>query len=159
MGDQKNLDDPERNRRPDLWKHVSEHIAFYRRDPEAAHMWDSTVIGIPGPVPTLLLTTKGRKSGETRYAVLQYFRPEGDYVVIASKAGARRHPAWYLNLVDTPECEIQAGAFRAKAKARTATGAERQRLWDAVCAEQPEYPKYQSRTDREIPVVVFDIED
>jgi deazaflavin-dependent oxidoreductase (nitroreductase family) len=150
---------PKREVRPDLWERVSEHIALYLSDPEAAHIWDSTVIGIPGPIKTLLLTTTGRKSGEARHVALQYFKPEGDFAVIASKAGAHRHPAWYLNLVVNPRCKLQVGADSFDALARTAQGEERERLWDAICAEQPEYPKYQSWTDREIPVVVFELVD
>jgi len=140
-----------------LARRVREHTELYRRDPEKAHLWDSTVIGIPGPITTLLLITTGRKSGEERFAALQYFRPEGDYVVIGSKAGMPKHPDWYLNLVANPGCEIQVGASRFRARARTAEGEERERLWAAVSAEQPEYVKYQARAERQIPVIVFDL--
>ena len=140
-------------------RHISEHIALYRRDPEKAHLWDSSVIGIPGPVQTLLLRSRGRKSGEERFAALQYFRVDGDYVVVASKGGLPTHPSWCLNLTENPDCEIQAGAFRARARARIAEGDERQRLWQAASGEQPEYLKYQSRTSREIPVIVFDLQE
>lgn len=141
-------------------RHIAEHTALYLRDPEAAHIWDSTVIGIPGPVKTLLLHTKGRKTGQDRSTVLQYFTPDGLYVVVGSKAGVADHPAWYLNLLAEPNCRFQAGAFGTKARARSVTGEEYEQLWQYVCAEQPEYIKYQQRTDRQIPVVVLDpIED
>ena len=139
-------------------RQIADHIALYRRDPEKAHMWDSSVIGIPGPVATLLLRTTGRRSGQHRFAALQYFRSEGHFIVVGSKGGMPTHPAWFMNLQDCPDCEIQAGSLKATARARIAEGAERKRLWDAVTKEQPEYLKYERRTDREIPVVVFELE-
>src|SRR5690606_18986555 len=88
-------------------KHLAAHVALYRSDPERAHMWDSSVIGVPGPVRALLLRTKGRKSGDDRYVTLQYFRPHGLYVVVGSKGGVAEHPAWFLNLQADPHCDIQ----------------------------------------------------
>ena len=141
-------------------RHIAEHTALYLRDPEAAHIWDSSVIGIPGPVKTLLLHTTGRKTGQGRPIVLQYFTPDDLYVVVGSKAGVADHPAWYLNLLDEPKCRFQAGAYGTKARACSVAGEEYARLWQYVCAEQPEYTKYQKRTDRQIPVVVLEpIED
>ena len=136
---------------------IADHTALYLRDPEAAHIWDSTVIGIPGPIKTLLLHTTGRVTGREHIVGLQYYLLDGRYVIVASKAGAAEHPHWYRNLVARPECRFQAGLFQSAARARTAEGDERQRLWQAVCDEQPEYPIYQARTEREIPVVVLDL--
>lgn len=144
---------------PDIGRLLAEHIALYRRDPEAAHIWDSSVIGLSGPVATLLLKTTGKRSGKDRYAALQYFRPQGDFVVVASKGGLPTHPAWYLNLLANPDCEIQAGLFSSRATARIAAGEERRDLWAAVSAEQPAYVRYQARTEREIPVVVFELNE
>ena len=140
-------------------RQIANHTALYMKDPEKAHIWDSTVIGIPGPIKTLLLHTRGRVSGKDHVVGLQYYLLDQHYVVVASKAGAAEHPHWYRNLVENPECHIQAGSFGSTAEARTAEGDERQRLWRAVSTEQPEYVIYQARTDREIPVVVFELVD
>jgi proline iminopeptidase len=87
---------------------------------------------------------------------LIYGETEGGYVVIASKGGAATHPGWYLNLVAHPEVEVQVGAERCRAKARTATGAERAALWKKMAAIYPPYNEYQAKTSREIPVVVLE---
>jgi deazaflavin-dependent oxidoreductase (nitroreductase family) len=137
---------------------IAEHIELYLKDPEKAHIWDPGVIGVRGgPVQTLLLRTLGRKSGAPRHVALQYFRPDDLYVIVASRGGMPDHPAWYLNLLEHPECEIQVASFHSRAVARTAKGEERQRLWDAVSSEQPAYRRYQTKTTREIPVVVLDL--
>ena len=141
----------------EVQKHLAAHIELYRRDPEAAHIWDSSVIGVPGPVRTLLLQTKGRKSGEPRYVTLQYFRPDDLYVIVGSKGGVADHPIWFLNLLADPSCEIQVASFHAHARARVAEGEERARLWEIVSEEQPQYKRYQRRTSREIPVIVLEI--
>ena len=143
---------------PDITRHIADHIALYRRDPEAAQLWDSSIIGIPGPVKTLLLTTTGRRSGKPRHAALQYFVVDGHYVVVGSKGGLPDHPAWVLNLLAHPACTLQVGAVQHATKARVAEGDERASLWQEVTAEQPEYLKYQSRTDREIPVILFELD-
>ena len=95
-------------KRPD-W--ITQHIELYRSDPEAAHMWDSSALGGPGVLPTLLLITKGRKSGETKYLPLIYKKVGDAYVIVASKGGAPSHPAWYLNLKAESDCEIKVGAL------------------------------------------------
>ncbi len=141
----------------DIEKHLAAHLALYKTDPERAHIWDSSVIGVPGPVRTLMLRTKGRKSGEDRYVTLQYFTPEGAYVVVGSKGGVAEHPAWFLNLLAEPACEIQVAAMHAHARARVAEGDERARLWEAVSSEQRAYRAYQARTTRQIPIIVLEI--
>src|SRR6266508_3658242 len=106
-------------------------------------------------VPTLILTTTGRRSGQPRSAPL-IFGQDGDaYVVVASKGGAARHPAWYLNLVDQPKVEVQVRGERFEAVARTAGGDERSRLWRLMTGIWPDYDVYQERTARQIPVVVL----
>jgi deazaflavin-dependent oxidoreductase (nitroreductase family) len=135
---------------------IKAHIDLYRTDPEKAHMWDSTPVGGPGPLPTLLLTTKGRKSGEPRALPLIYGPAGSSYVVIASKGGMPNHPLWYENLVATPECDVQVGAKKLRARARVAEGAERERLWQQLVAIYPPYTTYQQNTQRTIPVVVLD---
>ena len=138
---------------------IAKHIELYRTDPEKAHMWDSTPLGGPGLLPTLLLTTKGRKSGEPRALPLIYGTFEGSYVVIASKGGMPTHPLWYLNLEANPECELQVGAKQVAARARVAAGEERERLWKQLAEIYPPYLDYQKSTERTIPVVVLDPAD
>ena len=136
---------------------IAEHIELYRTDPEKAHMWDSTPLGGPGPLPTLLLTTTGRKSGEPRSLPLIYGRAGDGYVVIASKGGMPAHPLWFRNLEVAPECELMVGPKKVKARARVAEGDERQKLWDAMVEIYPPYTSYQaSATQRTIPVVVLE---
>ena len=107
-------------------------------------------------VPSLLLTTTGRKSGEKFIFPLFYGQTGNSYIVVASKGGAPEHPGWYQNLVANPEVEVQVGTKHLKAKARTVTGAERTRLWNQAVKFWPPYVDYQKKTDREIPVVVLD---
>ncbi len=136
---------------------IAEHIQLYRADPEKAHMWDSTPLGGPGLLPTLLLTTTGRKSGELRALPLIYGESDDSYVVIASKAGMPTHPIWYLNLVAKPECELMVGPKKVSARARVAEGEERERLWKQMAEIYPPYDEYQGRAgERTIPVVVLD---
>jgi deazaflavin-dependent oxidoreductase (nitroreductase family) len=119
-------------------------------------MWDSTVAGGPGLIPTLLLTTTGRKSGKPQLLPLIYGKTQKAYVIIASKGGAPSHPAWYLNLLAHPDANVQVEAKRFRVRARTATGAERSTLWDHLVRIYPPYTEYQKRTAREIPVVVLE---
>ena len=136
---------------------IAEHIQLYRTDPEKAHMWDSADAGGSGLLPTLLLTTKGRKSGEPRAHPLIYGTVGDSYVVIASKGGMPKHPLWYLNLEAEPKCELQVGAKRTSARARFAEGEERDRLWKQMAGIYPPYDDYQKNaTERTIPVVVLD---
>ncbi len=135
---------------------IAEHIKLYRTDPEKARLWDSTPLGGPGILPTLLLTTKGRKSGEPRALPLIYGTVDDSHIVIASKAGMPTHPLWYRNLEADPECELQVGAKRVAARARFAEGEERERLWKQMAEIYPPYNDYQKATERTIPVVVLD---
>jgi len=136
---------------------IAEHIQLYLSEPEKAHMWDSTPLGGPGVLPTLLLTTKGRKSGEPRPLPLIY-GPAGDsYVVIASKGGMPTHPLWYRNLEAEPQCDVRVGAKQFTARARVAEGEERERLWNQMAEIYPPYLDYaKSAAGRTIPVVVLD---
>jgi deazaflavin-dependent oxidoreductase (nitroreductase family) len=126
-----------------------EHVRRYREtDGEEGHEWRGTT--------ALLLTTTGRRSGESRTLPLIY-QPDGDaYVVVASKGGSDQHPLWYLNLVDDPQVEVQVKGDRFKARARTADAEERARLWPVMAATFPPYDEYQQKTDREIPVVILE---
>ncbi len=136
---------------------IAEHIKLYRTDPEKAHMWDSKPRGGPGPLPTLLLTTTGRKSGEPRDAPLLYGEAGESYIVIASKGGLPNHPIWYLNLEANPACELMVGPKAVSARSRVAQGEERERLWEQMARIYPPYIEYQERAAaRTIPVVVLD---
>ena len=148
--------DPSLDELPDwIRDHVRRYLASNGAD---GHMWDSSARGGPGVVPTLLLTTTGRKSGRKLLLPLIYGKTPSGYAVIASKGGAPAHPAWYLNLVDHPEVDVQVGAAKFRAHARTAAGGERGALWKQLAGIFPPYDDYQSRTEREIPVVVLEPE-
>jgi deazaflavin-dependent oxidoreductase (nitroreductase family) len=126
-----------------------EHVERYRAtDGAEGHEWKGT--------QTLLLTTTGRKSGEQRTTPLIYAAVGDSFVIVASKGGSDEPPAWYLNLSENPEVEVQVRAERFKARARTAGSDEKPELWRRMVAEWPSYDEYQEKTDREIPVVVLD---
>ena len=127
-------------------RHIRRYVATAGED---GHEWR------PG-VPTLLLTTRGRRSGKLRRTALIYGRDGDDYVVVGSNGGSPRHPAWYHNLEADPRVHVQVGGEKFDARARTATGEERERLWAPMARIWPDYDKYQTKTDREIPVVVLD---
>ena len=136
---------------------IAEHTELYRTDPESARMWDSTPIGGPGVLPTLLLTTTGRKSGEPRALPLIYGESGDSFVIIASKGGMPTHPIWYLNLLANPDCELMVGAKAVSARARVAEGPERERIWQEMAVLYPPYTEYQERAGaRTIPIVVLD---
>ncbi|MEU4717090.1 nitroreductase family deazaflavin-dependent oxidoreductase [Micromonospora purpureochromogenes] len=133
---------------PEGW--VADHIRRYvETGGEQGHEWR------PG-VFTLLLTTRGRRSGKLRRTALIYGRDGDDYLVVASQGGAPQHPAWYLNLLADPEAEVQVGAETFAVRARTAGPEEKPRMWRTMVDIWPAYDDYQTRTDREIPVVVLE---
>lgn len=125
-------------------KHIQEYVETGGRK---GHLWRG--------VPTLLLTTRGRKSGKLRRTALIYGQDGDDYVVVASRGGHPEHPNWYLNLVENPDVEVQVGEERFRAYARTATAEEKIRLWPLMVSIWPAYEDYQAKTKREIPVVVL----
>ncbi|TDQ50238.1 nitroreductase family deazaflavin-dependent oxidoreductase [Actinorugispora endophytica] len=128
----------------------AEHVKRYvETDGEEGHIWQ------PG-VPTLILTTVGRKSGKEHSTPLIYVEDGPDYAVVASKGGAESHPLWYLNLTANPEVKVQVRADRFTARARTADEEERARLWPRLALVWPEYDSYQAKTDRVIPIVVLE---
>ena len=107
-------------------------------------------------VPSLLLTTVGRKSGDKYMFPLFYGKTGDSYIVVASKGGAPEHPGWYRNILANPDVEVQVGPAKMKARARTATGEERARLWEKSLEFWPPYADYQLKTDRQIPVLVLE---
>jgi deazaflavin-dependent oxidoreductase (nitroreductase family) len=128
---------------------MADHIRRYlETNGEDGHIWNG--------VPTLLLTTRGRKSGRALLVPLIYGKDGDAFVVVASKGGAPDHPAWYKNLEANPEVEVQVAADVFKARARTARQDERQRLWPTMTKIWPQYDDYQRATGREIPLVVLE---
>ncbi len=122
------------------------------------HMYTIKREGVPElSVPSLLLTTTGRKSGQQYMFPLFYGKAGNSYFVIASKGGAPEHPGWYRNILGNPNVHIQVGTSKMDAKARTATGEERTRLWAEAIKIWPPFAEYQVKAaNREIPVVVLD---
>ena len=125
-----------------------EHVRVYRETGgERGYAWRGTTI--------LLLTTRGRRSGEQRTTPLIH-RTDGErYVIVASKGGAPEHPSWFENLQAEPNAEIEVKAERIPVVASVAEGEERARLWSLMNEVWPSYDDYQTKTDREIPVVVL----
>lgn len=125
-----------------------EHVRRYQEtDGEVGYLWNER--------PILLLTATGHKSGLPRTTPLIFARDGEDYLVVASQGGAPEHPKWYVNVEAHPQAEIQVRAEHIPVTARTASGEERDRLWKVVNDNWPNYDLYQSRTDRQIPVVVL----
>ena len=114
--------------------------------------WDA------GGMPVLELTTVGRKSGESRSVMLTSPLREGEsLVVVASRGGDDRHPAWFLNLRDDPKVEVaRSGGPRTPMLARIATAEERERMWPQIAGTYKNYAGYQKRTAREIPLVLLE---
>ncbi len=136
---------------------VLEHIQKYREsDGEDGHTWH----GVDGKqkLLCLLLTTTGRRSGESHTTPLIYGQDGDRYVIIASRGGTANHPMWYQNLVAKPEVNLQVGAERFAATARTASDDERTALWQLMARIFPTYDDYQKKAEasREIPVVVLE---
>ncbi len=138
---------------------------FWKWHPRLYRLSGGRIGGFMAGLPVLLLQTKGRKSGQLRETALTYLPyPEtGDssgesgprYVVIASVLGEPKHPMWYLNLAADPNVRVTVGPKRIDATAREAEGDERERIWDALIEQSPDYDQYRERTGRRIPVVVL----
>jgi deazaflavin-dependent oxidoreductase (nitroreductase family) len=126
----------------------AEHVKAYRESGgERGYQWRGTTI--------LLLTTHGRRSGQERTTPLIH-RTDGErWVIVASKGGAPENPLWFENLMADPAAEIEVKAETIPVHATTAEGEERARLWSLMTEVWPAYDEYQSRTARDIPVVVL----
>lgn len=106
-------------------------------------------------VDVLLLDHVGRRSGQRRTNPLLFIEDGDDLVIVASKGGSPKHPAWWLNLRDSPRTTVQVGGERREIVARQADAEERARLWPRLVEVWPDYEDYQRRTNREIPVVIL----
>ena len=133
---------------PDTMLLGDEHVRRYQEtDGEVGYIWNG--------VPTLLLTTTGRKSGLQRTTPLIFGQDGDDFLVVASVGGGPKHPAWYLNLQSDPGAEIQVKGEHFRVNARAAEDAEKPRLWKRVTDVWPNYDVYQTRTERVIPLVIL----
>ena len=109
--------------------------------------------GVPY-IPTAMLTTVGRSSGDLRSVPLFYFRDGRDFVLVGSKGGAPAHPAWFPNLVANPQAWLTVNRGRIPVTAEVVEGEDRDRLWAIAAAAYPPYNEYQERAaPRQIPVV------
>jgi deazaflavin-dependent oxidoreductase (nitroreductase family) len=111
---------------------------------------------VPGAPPMLLLDHVGAKSGKERTSPLAYMRDGDDLVIVASKGGNPRNPAWYHNLRANPDTTVQVGREKRPVHAHVASAEERKRLWPKVVDLYGGYADYQKRTDREIPLVILE---
>jgi deazaflavin-dependent oxidoreductase (nitroreductase family) len=110
---------------------------------------------VPSGAPICLLTTTGRKTGRRRTVPLLYLPDGEDLVVVASRGGMNRHPAWFLNVLENPDVFVDTGRVRRPMTARSAGAEERERHWPELVAAYEHFASYQRRTDREIPLVIL----
>ena len=148
------MTDPIKQASIDGW--IANHRKQYQTDPATGHMWDAKRPGSTGPVPTLLLTTRGRRSGDESIMPLIYGRTGDDYVVIASKGVAPRPPGWYHNLMEQNEVTVQVIDDIFKARTSVAKDEEREVIWNKMVEIYLPYADYQEKTEREIPVVILE---
>jgi deazaflavin-dependent oxidoreductase (nitroreductase family) len=114
------------------------------------------VSGVFAGAPLLLLTTTGARSGQSWVVPIVYTMDDGRFVVIASKGGAPTHPDWFYNLRANPQVTIEVGTETFPASATIMEGAERQRLFDQMAAQMPNFAEYQRNTTRQLPVIVLE---
>ena len=133
--------------RPVNW--IEDHLYRYlETNGEDGHIFSG--------VPTLLLTTMGRKTGQPYTTPLIYGQDGDRYLLVASRGGAPTNPGWYRNLVIQPDVEIQVKADRFSVRARTATPEEKGPLWELMAKIWPNYDEYKTKTTREIPLVILE---
>lgn len=132
-----------------FWKNVGRlHVHLY-------HLTSGRIGHSAGNIKNLLLTTTGRKSGESRTVPLAYMRDGNDYVVVASNGGSDRPPSWWLNLKDKPQARVQIGNETHEVVAARANEQEHARLWPLLKEMNPFYGRYEQITARSIPVVIL----
>ena len=126
-----------------------EHVRQYQAtDGEIGYIWNGAT--------ALLLTMTGRKSGLKRTIPIIFTAVDDKYVIMGSQGGHPDHPLWYLNVQADPNVQVQVKGDKFDAVARTASGEEREHLWREACKQWPNFDVYQTRTTREIPVVVLE---
>jgi deazaflavin-dependent oxidoreductase (nitroreductase family) len=114
------------------------------------------LFGRMGKSPILLLNTVGRKTGKKRTSPLLYVMDGEDFIIIASKGGAPTHPDWFHNVRANPQVTVEVGSETFPARATIAEGTERQRLFDQMAAQMPNFAEYQRNTTRKLPVIVLE---
>jgi deazaflavin-dependent oxidoreductase (nitroreductase family) len=134
---------------PSPWDFAADQV---RRYEESGGREGNELLG----KPCVILWTRGRRSGAIRKSPLMRVRDGDRYAVVASMGGAPRHPVWYLNLRADPHVSLQDGSDLKDYVARVAAGAEKAEWWKKATAVWPDYDDYQSRTDREIPLVILE---
>jgi deazaflavin-dependent oxidoreductase (nitroreductase family) len=136
-----------------MWRAVNvataAHVAAYRAT------GGRFLLGPLGASRTVLVDHVGRKSGKRRTTPLLYIADGDDLVIVASKGGSHKHPAWWLNLREMDETEVQVGPERRRVKVRQATLEEKERLWPRLVEVWPDYARYQERSVREIPLAIL----
>ena len=105
--------------------------------------------------PVILLTTIGAKTGKLRKTPLMRVEHNGEYAIVASLGGAPKHPVWYHNVKKNPRVELQDGTHTADYEAREVFGEEKAVWWERAVQAWPDYAKYQTKTERQIPVFVL----
>ena len=132
-----------------IWNQVTRaHIGVYR-------LSGGKIAGTRSGAPVLLLHHTGRRSGSDRVSPLIYIEDGDDLVVVGSKGGSHKHPAWFLNLREMTETEVEVGGERRRVKVRVASPEEKERIWPRAVEVYGDYANYQQRTEREIPLVIL----
>ncbi len=140
----------------ELTEKTTDYNEFNRKLIEEFRANGGKVSGMFAGAPLLLLTTTGARSGQPRVAPLLYSTDNGRLVVIASKGGAPTHPDWLHNLRANPDVTVEVGTETFPARATIPAGAERQRLFDQMAAQMPNFAEYQRNTTRRLPVIVLE---
>ena len=132
--------------------HVRRYLDSNGKD---GHLNAKIIEGNPPAPPTLLLVVRGRKTGKHYITPLTYGEDTDRYVIVGSRGGAPDHPGWFKNLAADPNVRVQVGDKRFDATATVAEGAERERLWPMMVGVLPNYADYQTKTTRQLPVVIL----
>ena len=139
---------------PGIKQHLKAYIESDGKEGYYADMSGNPEGGDPKSI-TLVLKTIGRKTGRELLAPLLYNHWKDEFLIVASKGGSDVHPGWYYNLTAADHVDVQVRDRRWRCTWRIAEGKERERMWPYMADYYPPYYTYQSRTDREIPVVVL----
>jgi len=127
-----------------------------RRQVELYEATNGVEAGTLDGKPIIVLTIKGAKSGKIRKTPLMRIEHDGAYAVVASNAGAPKHPFWYSNIIANPLVELQDGAVKREMRAREVFGEEKDEWWRRADVAYSKFPAYRARAGREIPVIVVE---